>query len=98
MLSAQAAAGLILLFTGFVQSFWGNDPYLGWSISLIAALYLAPSARSVVAKVVASGRRQRLAGVGIFILILWVALGVGELPDKVQMMLASFPETNITGF
>ena len=36
----QLTAGAILLFVGFVQSFWGNDPYLGWAISLVASAYL----------------------------------------------------------
>jgi hypothetical protein len=30
-----------LLYAGFVQSFWGNDPYLGWAITVIASVIIA---------------------------------------------------------
>ena len=32
---------LPLLYAGFVQSFWGNDPYLGWAITVIASVMIA---------------------------------------------------------
>jgi hypothetical protein len=32
---------LPLLYAGFVQSFWGNDPYLGWAITVIASVIIA---------------------------------------------------------
>ena len=34
-------AALGLFYSGFLHTFWGNDPYLGWAITIIAAFILA---------------------------------------------------------
>ena len=34
-------AALGLFYSGFVHTFWGNDPYLGWAITIIAAFIMA---------------------------------------------------------
>ena len=34
-------AALGLFYSGFVHTFWGNDPYLGWAITIIAAFIIA---------------------------------------------------------
>ena len=34
-------AALGLFYSGFVNTFWGNDPYLGWAITIIAAFIMA---------------------------------------------------------
>ena len=93
----QLTAGAILLFVGFVQSFWGNDPYLGWGISLVASTYLTLAGHNLLRALAISDRTRRLAGFVVFLLIMWVALGVGELPEKTAMMLEAFPYTKITG-
>jgi len=93
----QLTAGAILLFVGFVQSFWGNDPYLGWAISLVASAYLTLAGHDLLAALAISDRTQRVAGFAVFLLIMWIALGVGELPEKTAMMLEASPYTKITG-
>ena len=93
----QLTAGAILLFVGFVQSFWGNDPYLGWAISLVGFVYLTLAGHDLLAALAISDRTRRVAGFGVFLLIMWIALGVGELPEKKAMMLEAFPYTQITG-
>ena len=93
----QLTAGATLLFVGFVQSFWGNDSYLGWAISLVASAYLTLAGRHLIAALSISERNQRVASVIVFLLIGWVALGVGQLPEKTAMMLEAFPYTQITG-
>lgn len=93
----KLTAGAILLFVGFVQSFWGNDPYLGWAISLVASAYLTLAGRDLLTAFAISDRTQRVAGFVVFLLIMWVSLGVGELPEKTAMMLEAFPYTQITG-
>ncbi|MED6301740.1 MAG: hypothetical protein VX629_05375 [Pseudomonadota bacterium] len=60
-----AAPGLF--YSGFVHTFWGNDPYLGWAI------------------------------IGTLLLVSWVSLGVGEPPEKTEMMLDNLPMPKITG-
>ena len=32
-------AALGLFYSGFVNTFWGNDPYLGWAITIIASIH-----------------------------------------------------------
>lgn len=93
----QLTAGAILLFVGFVQSFWGNDPYLGWGISLVASAYLTLAGHNLLRALAISDRTRRVAGFAVFLMIMWIALGVGELPEKTAMMLEAFPYTKITG-
>ena len=93
----QLTAGAILFFVGFVQSFWGNDPYLGWGISLVASAYLTLAGHNLLRALAISDRTRRVAGFAVFLLIMWIALGVGELPEKTAMMLEAFPYTKITG-
>ena len=81
-----------LFYSGFVQTFWGNDPYLGWSITIMAEPLLA-----VMDRVGLTGRRRRWAIIGAFLLVSWVSLGVGELPEKTEMMLDNLPMPKITG-
>ena len=87
-----------LLYAGFVQSFWGNDPYLGWAITVIASLIIANPLSSYAQQSCLSTRRHDAFTIFLFVLIMWISLGVGELPEKTEMMLDRFPEPRITGF
>ena len=87
-----------LLYAGFVQSFWGNDPYLGWAITVIASVIIANPLSSDAQQSRLSTRRYDAVRIFVFVLIMWISLGVGELPDKTEMMLDRFPEPRITGF
>jgi hypothetical protein len=88
-------AGILLLVIGFVNTFWGNDPFFGLAIVFGSGLYLWPT-------VISSAERWHPTGVNlikilVFLVLVWAALGVGELDDKVDMMVGSFPMPNITG-
>ena len=87
-----------LLYAGFVQSFWGNDPYLGWAITVIASLIIANPLSSYAQQSRLSTRRHDAVTIFVFVLIMWISLSVGELPEKTEMMLDRFPEPRITGF
>lgn len=77
--------GLLVLAIGFVNTFWGNDPQFGIFLLLLALVYFAPF----------DVLFRRMTGLGIPVIvkvalgmfILWAALGVGELFDKVDLML-----------
>ena len=86
-----------LLYAGFVQSFWGNDPYLGWVITVIAGAIIADPIYHYAKRSGISKRRRQGMAILLFFLIMWVSLGVGELPEKTEMMLDRFPEPWITG-
>ena len=87
-----------LLYAGFVQSFWGNDPYLGWAITVIASIIIANPLSSDAQQSRLSTRRYDAVTIVLVVLIMWISLGVGELPEKTEMMLDRFPEPRITGF
>ena len=72
-----------LLYTGFVQSFWGNDPYLGWAITVIAGGIIADPIFTMHSDwgFQRPPARRRDSS---FFLIMWVSLGVGELPKKTR--------------
>lgn len=89
---------LPLLYAGFAQSFWGNDPYLGWAITVIASVIIANPLSSYAQQSRLSTRRHDAVTIFVFVLIMWISLGVGELPEKTEMMLDRFPEPRITGF
>lgn len=89
---------LPLLYAGFAQSFWGNDPYLGWAITVIASVIIANPLSSYAQQSRLSTRRHDAVMIFLFVLIMWISLGVGELPEKTEMMLDRFPEPRITGF
>ena len=88
----------MLFYAGFVQTFWGNDPYLGWGITVIAALVFAEPAGHVMARLKISERRRKMVHGVTLVVILWISLGVGELCDKTQLMLEHLPMPHITGF
>ena len=91
------SAALGLFYSGFVQTFWGNDPYLGWAITIIAAVIIAEPLLAVMDRVGLTGRRRSWTVIGILVLVSWVSLGVGELPEKTKMMLDNLPTPKITG-
>ena len=87
--------GLLFTFIGFVNAYWGNDPYFGLGIICISFFYYLPIidfARSIL-----SIKNLFILKTVFGFIILWTSLGVGELDDKLEMMLQSLPYPNITG-
>ncbi|GGG53858.1 hypothetical protein [Hymenobacter glacieicola] len=80
--------GLLTAGIGVVNTFWGNDPGFGIFIFLLASVYFPPVNAFIREK---TGLRIPVAAkwlLGFF--ILWASLGVGELFDKIELMLQSF--------
>ena len=88
--------GIFFLFIGFVNSFWGNDPYFGFCIILTSLIYFD----KVLIKLnqAMSAKTVTMIKIVVGFLILWLALGVGEFFDKLALMIINFPLTFITGF
>jgi len=79
---------VIFFGIGLVNMFWGNDPVFGVFIGLLSLVYV-PQLNTLLKKI--TGLRVHFVLkilLGIF--ILWAALGVGELFDKINMMSGSF--------
>ncbi|GAP70530.1 hypothetical protein BA6E_124345 [Bacteroidales bacterium 6E] len=77
--------GVIFFVIGLINVFWGNDPGFGIFIVLASMAFMPP-----VNKVFTNMTGWKIPVylkvlLGAF--ILWAALGVGELPDKIGMML-----------
>lgn len=80
--------GLVFSAIGVVNLFWGNDPGFGAFIILLSLAFYPPVSAWFT-------QRTRFAlpwwlkGV-VALFILWSSLGVGELFDKIGLMLQSF--------
>jgi hypothetical protein len=77
--------GFIVFVIGFINAFWGNDPVFGAGIILMSFAFIPPAGdlfRRVTGYAIPMAVRIILG-----VLILWAALGVGELFDKTGMML-----------
>lgn len=82
--------GIVCLAIGVVNAFWGNDPEFGVFILLLSFVYFLP-VNDILRKMTGFS----IPGMGIVkillgIFILWAALGVGELFDKIDLMMTDF--------
>lgn len=84
----SAMFGLLFMAIGLVNTFWGNDPGFGIFVLLLSLVYFAPS--DIIFKRITGFNLPVIAKVALGLFILWVALGVGELFDKVDMMMMDF--------
>ncbi len=89
-LAANLAAwvlGLLFALIGLINVGWGNDQVYGLFIMLLAAVFLPPVRQQILIR---TGKRVPvwlLAVTGLF--IAWSSVGVGELFDKVDLMMAA---------
>ena len=82
--------GVVFFAIGLVNTFWGNDPVFGIFIILLSFVYFLP-----VSDILKKMTGYSIPGFGIVkillgIFIFWAALGVGELFDKIDLMLMDF--------
>lgn len=80
--------GILFIAIGMINTFWGNDPGYGIFIVMLSLLYFPPVAafsRRITGKSIPIIVKILL---GIF--IIWSALGVGELIEKIDLMLNDF--------
>lgn len=80
--------GVTVLAIGLVNVFWGNDPLFGIFIALLSLVYVPQT--STLFKKITGFRIHFIVKILLGLFILWAALGVGELFDKIDMMLKSF--------
>ena len=90
------AFGVLFSAIGFVNTFWGNDPYYGLAVLTASSLFYLPLIDVVRARVSAQQGTALLVLLAVF--ILWSSIGVGELWDKTAMMVETFPHPQITGY
>ena len=79
--------GVVAFAIGVVNTFWGNDSVFGIFIILLSFAYFLP-VNVILKKIVGFS----IPGMGILkiilgVFIIWAALGVGELFDKIDLMM-----------
>ena len=82
--------GLLFFAIGIVNTFWGNDPGFGIFIVLLSLLYFLP-VNDMLRKITGfTIPKMWLVKILVGMFIIWAAMGVGELFDKIEMMTNSF--------
>jgi hypothetical protein len=78
---------IVFFSIGVVNMFWGNDPEFGVFIVLLSFVYFLP-ANDILKKMTGfSIPRMGMIKILLGFFILWAALGVGELFDKIDLMM-----------
>ena len=80
--------GILVLAAGAVNTFWGNDPFFGVAMVFLSLIYLPPA--NTVIKKWTGFSIPVAAKIIVGLLVLWAALGVGELFDKIHLMMIDF--------
>ena len=79
--------GTVAFAIGIVNTFWGNDPAFGVFILLLSFVYFLP-VNAILKKITGfSIPAMRLVKILLGIFIIWAAMGVGELFDKIELMM-----------
>lgn len=80
--------GILFIAIDTVNMFWGNDPFFGLFIILLSVVFFPPVTHQLTKWIGFRVPWWLKALIAIF--ILWAAVGVGGLFDKVDMMIADF--------
>lgn len=76
--------GATAVAIGIINTFWGNDPGYGIFILLLSTVYFPPVSNIINEKL--SFGLVFTFKLLLAMFILWTALGVGELFDKIELM------------
>jgi len=77
--------GVVVFAIGLVNTFWGDDPGFGIFLLLLSFVYFPPVTIAIKERTGFSIPRIVKIGLGLF--IIWASLGVGELFDKIDLMM-----------
>lgn len=80
--------GVLFSAIGLINTFWGNDPFYGLFVIGLSLIYYPPIGELLLNLTGFTIKSWMKIIVSLF--IIWSALGVGELFDKIELMLASF--------
>ncbi len=80
--------GIVFFAIGIINMFWGNDPWFGVMIVLLSFIYFPPVTRLI--KHIIGLTIHPIVKVVLGVFIAWAALGVGELFDKIGIMMKDF--------
>ncbi|MCU0420011.1 MAG: hypothetical protein MUC38_10190 [Cyclobacteriaceae bacterium] len=80
--------GLGIALMGAVNVGWGNDPFFGVFLIGLALVFFPPVTTLIHAKT--GFAVHPIIKVLVALFAVWAAVGVGELGDKVELMMATF--------
>jgi hypothetical protein len=80
--------GILVIAIGLINLFWGNDPEFGAFLILLSFVYYPPV--NVLIKKLTNLSIPGFVKIILGIFVIWAALGVGELFDKIDLMLMDF--------
>ena len=88
IIALEALLSLVFVFVGLVNLLWGNDQFFGLFIIIIALVFFAPFRRWIkkISGIWIAGWLRIL----IALFIVWSSMGVGELPEKIDLMIEFF--------
>ncbi len=78
--------GILFFAIGVINTFWGNDLFFGIFIILLSLIYFLPVNVLLQKLLGFSLPKLGLIKILVGIFIIWAALGVGELFDKIELM------------
>lgn len=77
--------GILVLAMGLVNTFWGNDTGFGIFLILLFFVYFPPA--NVLLREWTGLSVPLVVKIILGVFIIWAALGVGELFDKIGLMM-----------
>lgn len=79
--------GAVAFAIGVVNTFWGNDPGFGIFILLLSFVYFLP-VNAIFKRITGfTIPKPGILKILLGLFIMWAALGVGELFDKIELMM-----------
>ncbi len=79
--------GIVVVAIGTVNVFWGNDVGFGIFLLLLSLVYFLP-VNSILNRLTGfSVPKMGIVKIVLGIFIIWASVGVGELFDKVDLMI-----------
>lgn len=82
--------GVALLGAGLINVFWGNDTLFGIFLVLLSLFYFLP-VNAILDKILGFELpKMGIVKIILGILIVWAVFGVGELFDKIELMINYF--------
>ena len=81
--------GVLVFAIGMVNTFWGNDAGFGIFLLLLSFVYFLPVNTLFKKMTGFSIPKMGLVRIGLGLFIIWASVGVGELFDKIELMIQS---------
>ncbi|WKL44096.1 hypothetical protein [Flavobacterium sp. ZE23DGlu08] len=77
--------GIVVLVIGIINTFWGNDLGFGVFLIVLSVIYFPPT--NVIFKKITGFSIPLVIKILLGLFIIWAALGVGELFNKIELMM-----------